>query len=65
MNLLNYRYYFFKEFDLRWMAFPRLWMVTHADVCCQIFRVGLVDAQKMDRLGAAASLLQNATEVLY
>lgn len=29
----------------------------------QVFRVGLVDAQRMDRVGAAASLLANATEV--
>ncbi|CAM9903551.1 unnamed protein product [Ectocarpus sp. 6 AP-2014] len=29
----------------------------------RIFRVGLVDAQKIDRIGTAASLLANATEV--
>eukprot|EP00752_Nemacystus_decipiens_P008990 g8025.t2 len=29
----------------------------------RIFRVGLVDAQRMDRVGAAASLVANATEV--
>lgn len=29
----------------------------------QIFRVGLVDAQRIDRIGTAASLLANATEV--
>ncbi|CAM9655213.1 unnamed protein product [Scytosiphon promiscuus] len=29
----------------------------------RVFRVGLVDAQRMDRVGAAASLLANATEV--
>ncbi|CAM9155301.1 unnamed protein product [Ascophyllum nodosum] len=30
----------------------------------QVFRVGLVDAQRMDRLGAAVSLLRNASEVV-